>query len=239
MQLLTVNTKDAYCSSDFKNRNPGFCHSHSAIKSDYKPSEKALIAGLSVMGVVTSLALMAKHAGYSLKPSKMFKNIKNSYFFKEKFLAPQVIAMGAGSCAGGLAGGLIVDKNKQNRKAKLREALMQIGNVSIPIITVDLMVDKIFKNASKVTRAVTGLCGVAIGVVLANFIMNRINNWIFKEPKGQSRKVQATDFSAHLDDVVASATYIAPESLIVYYISRLIPPALVIPGLETGNKKAS
>ena len=32
----------------------------------------------------------------------------------------------------------IIDKNPDNRKAKRREAVMQMGNISIPILTVDL-----------------------------------------------------------------------------------------------------
>lgn len=237
MRILPMNVNNAHLSKDYPIKNPSFGHANSSMKNNgYKTSDKAIIACTSVLGVAGSLALLAKGAGYSLKPSKMFKNIKNSYLAKAEFLAPQVIAMGAGSCIGGLAGGYIVDKNKQNRKAKLREALMQIGNVSIPIITVDLMVDKLFHKASDGVKAAAGLGGVALGVVLANFIMNRVNNFIFNEPKGESRKVKATDFSAHLDDVVVSASYIAPKSKIVHAISRTIPIALVIPGLEVGNK---
>ncbi len=237
MQVLDINVKNSNFVLDFCSKNPKFGHSHGAMKeNNYKPSQKAFIAGMSALGVAGSLAILAKKAGYSLKPSKMFKDIKNSYLAKIDFEAKEVIAMGAGSCIGGLAAGCAIDKDKINRRAKLRETLMQIGNVSIPILTVDLMVDKIFKKSSEGVKAFAGLGGVAIGVVLANFIMNKLNNLIFKE--GKSRGVKVTDFSAHLDDVVVAASYISKARL-VHAIGRIIPAALVIPGLEVGNKTAN
>lgn len=239
MQVLPVKIQNTYKNSDFALQNPQFEHSHKSLKeSGYKPSEKAVIAATSILGVLASLAILAKCAKYSLKPSKMFNNIKNSYLAQADIEAKEVIAIGAGSCLGGLAGGFIVDKDKQNRRAKYREALMQIGNVSIPILTVDLMVDKIFKKSKEGIKAIAGLGGVAVGVVLANFVMNKLNNWIFNEPKGEGRGVKITDFSAHLDDVVVAAHYIAPKSKIVHAIGRTVPAVLVIPGLEVGNKKA-
>lgn len=214
-----------------------FGHSHSAAKeSTYKPSQKAFIACMSTLGVLGSVAILAKKAGYSLKPSKIFKDIKNSYLAKADFEAEEVIALGAGSCIGGLAAGFIIDKDKKNRKAKLRESLMQIGNVSIPILTVKLMTEKLCGKASEGIRALAGLGGVGIGVVLANLIMNTLCNWIFHQGKEDSRGIKATDFSAHLDDVVVAAHYIAPKSKIVHTIGRVVPAALIIPGFEVGNK---
>lgn len=239
MQVLPAKMYNDYSKSDFASQNPQFGHSHSAHKeSNYKPSEKALIVGMSALGVLGSLALLAKGAKYSLKPSKMFKDIKHSYLGEVEFGAKEVIAIGTGSSLGGLAAGYIVDKDKDNRRAKRRETLMQIGNVSIPILSVDLLVDKLCKNSSEVVKAVAGLGGLAAGVILANFIMNKINNFLFDEPKGESRRIKFTDFSAHLDDVVVSAEYIAPKSKIVYAISRIIPAVLVVPGVEVGNKQA-
>jgi len=233
MQISVLNQNN-----NLKNTYPNFGHSHSAMKdSPYKPEEKAIITGTSFLGVLGALAVLAKGAKYSLKPSKMFKNIKNSYVLKADFEAKEIITLGAGSCLGGLAGGFIVDKNKQNRKAKVRESIMQIGNVSIPILTVDLMVDKIFKKCSEGVKALAGLCGVGIGVFLANIIMNRLNRLIFNEKDNTaSRGIQLTDFSAHLDDVVASAHYIAPKSKLVHAIGRIVPAVLIVPGLEVGNK---
>ncbi len=98
------------------------------------------------------------------------------------------------------------------------------------------MTQKIFGKASEGIRAIAGLAGVGIGVFLANIIMNRLNRLIFREKEDMSRGVQLTDFSAHLDDVVVAAHYIAPKSKLVHAIGRIVPAALVIPGLEVGNK---
>lgn len=236
MQISPINNQIKH--KDFQTENLQFEHAHKVISnSKYKPSEKAVIIGSTLMGVIGSLAILAKGAKYSLKPSKMFKDIKNSYLAKTDFEAKEVIVMGAGSCLGGLAGGFMVDKNKDNRKAKLRETVMQIGNVSIPILTVHLLVEKVFKNASKGIKAFAGLGGVFAGVTIANFVMNKLNNILFNEKSGEGRKMKITDFSAHLDDVVVAANYISKGDF-VHTIGRIIPVALMIPGLEVGNKKA-
>ena len=215
-----------------------FGHGDCCNNSSYSTKEKIAITSCATLGVLASIAAMAKHAGYSLNPSKIFKNIKKSYLATTDFKAKEVIIMGAGSCLGGLAGGYLVDKNPANRKAKRREALMQIGNVSIPIITVDLLVDKLLKKKSEGVRAIAGLCGVAIGVTISNILMNKINNIIFREKKGEGRGVKVTDYSAHLDDVVVAASYISKANW-VHAIGRLVPAALVIPGLEVGHKQAN
>ena len=167
----------------------------------------------------------------------MFKNIKKSYLATADFEAKEVIAMGAGSCIGGLAGGYIVDKNPDNRKAKRREAIMQIGNVSIPILFVHIINRNIFKKSSETVKAIASLGGVMLGVATANLVMNRLNNLIFNEKTGEGRKMKVTDFSAHLDDVVVAASYISKADW-VHAIGRLVPAALVIPGLEVGHKTA-
>lgn len=238
MQVLSANINN-FTQSDLVKQNPAFGHSHNTMKeSEYKPSQKALIAGTSVLGVLASLALLAKGEGYSLKPSKMFKNIKNSYLIKKDFEAKEVISMGVGSCLGGIIGGCAVDKDNENRKAKLRESIMQIGNVSIPILTVYLLVEKLFKGSSKGIRAFVGLGGVFIGVAIANFLMNRLNNLLFNEKSGEGRKMKFSDFAEHPDDVIVAANYIAKGNF-VHKLGRIIPIALLIPGWEVGNKKAA
>ncbi|MCQ2739692.1 MAG: hypothetical protein MJ237_05630 [bacterium] len=201
----------------------------------YSRKQKVIVATTTALGVGISLAILAKRANYSLKPKDMFKDIKNSYLSKVAYQAPEIITIGAGTCIGGLVGGCIIDKNKNNRKSKAREALLQIGNISIPILTVDLFVDKIFANTSKWGKAIAGLGGVFAGVYLANFIMNKINNLIFNNKDG--RKVKATDYSAHLDDVVVAANYIS-QSPIIHSIGRIIPIALMIAGNEVGLKQS-
>ena len=202
------------------------------------------------MGVIGSIALLAACAKkpnggkYSLNPLNFFKNIKDSYIANVKFHDKEVITIGAGSCLGGLAGGYLIDKNIENRKAKRREALMQIGNVSIPILTVEGAAKlskriekaaKMSEKAGKVTKTCFAVGGLLAGVYMANILMNMLSNALFKNTTG--RNVKATDFSAHLDDMVVAANYIS-DAKFVHYIARLIPFALMFAGNEVGNKTA-
>ena len=204
-------------------------------KNTYSKGQKAVVAGMAALGTAASCAILAKRAGYSLKPSKMFnfKNIKNSFLAKVEYHDEQVIPIGAGSILGGLAGGYMIDKDPKARKEKRREALMQVGNVSIPILTVDFLSEKLGKYG-KVAKTCGAVAGIFAGVYLANVIMNKVNNFIFRQKEGRDMKL--TDFSAHVDDAVVAASYVS-SSPIVYGIARIIPLALMIPGNEVGNKK--
>ena len=203
-------------------------------KTQYSKRDKAIVFATTALGVCAAAAGLAKGAGYSLKPNKMFKNIKNSYLAKVKYEWPEVVALGAGSCLGGLAGGYIIDKNKENRKLKQREAIMHFGNISIPIFTVGMVVDKVFKNSNKWIKAGAGLGGIVVGLYLANFITNKLCSAIFKD-KSHERGIEVTDLPAHLDDAVVAAGYIS-DSKFIHGLSRIIPLALMVAGNEVGTK---
>lgn len=202
--------------------------------NNYTTAQKATVFATTALGVATSCALLAKKAGYSLHPKKMIKNFKNSYLATVKYEMGEVIGIGAGSCLGGLAGGYLIDKNKENRKAKNREALMHFGNISIPIITVGVMVDRVFEKAKPLQKAVAGLVGVTAGIFLANIIMNKTCNLLFQD-KSNERGVELTDLPAHLDDVVVAANYIS-DAKPVKLLGRIIPLALMVAGNEVGTK---
>ena len=85
---------------------------------------------------------------------------------------------------------------------------------------------------TKVPKAVGGIAGLFAGVFCANIIANKINEKIFNRGKG--RPVQASDFSAHLDDFCVAAQQISTHD-IVHAVSRLVPFALMIAGNEVGN----
>ena len=138
-----------------------------------------------------------------------------------------------------------IDKNKANRKAKRREAVMQIGNISIPIGTValtDLLLNTLKVNKKttkgKSIRAISSLGAIAGGIYLANFAMNKISNKIFKESSNE-RGVKGTDLFPHIDDILASGEYILPNNNYIRLASRIVPFALMVAGNEIGNKKAN
>ncbi len=232
MQTAPVSVTNSYNSRSQKT----FGHGHDFLHSDYSKKDKAVIMATTALGVTASLAVLAKRAGYTINPVKIaknLKNIKNSYLAKVKYHEKEVITIGAGSALGGLAGGYLIDKNKENRKAKRREALMQFGNVSIPIIAVEAFA-KLGGKFGKIAKSIAAVGGMFVGVYLANFLMNHLSNFIFNSNKG-SRGVKGTDFSAHLDDMVVAASYIS-DAKPIYLISRIIPLALLFAGNEVGNK---
>lgn len=217
-----------------KNNNT-FGHSHNFGDSNYTASQKAVVAATTALGVAASSAILAKKAGYSLKPTKMLKNIKNSYLAKVEFHDKEVISIGAGSCIGGLTGGYIIDHDPRNRRSKNREAVMQIGNISIPILTVERFAE-FGERFGKITKGISAVIGIFVGVHLANFLMNKFSNFVFQN-KNDERDVKATDFSAHLDDMIVAASCISDNEY-VQAIARIIPLALTIPGFEVGTKKS-
>ena len=234
MQVATVNNKlnNPVVSKINKQQNVNF---HSYEDSQYSVAEKMLIGTTTALGVLGSLALLSKGAGYGINPFKGNGGIKQSYLAKVKFRTKEIVGIGAGSCLGGFAGGCLVDNDKNNRKAKMKEFVMQIGNITIPIVTVDFVVDKLCKNTNKYIKALGGIAGIFAGVYLANFCMNKLGNFLFNTTK--DRGVKISDYSAHIDDMVVAAQYIS-DSEIINYISRIIPVALMVAGNEVGNKKA-
>ena len=233
-----------YCTKSYDTRlkkEPIFGQGNESFwKSDYKTSEKLVVAGTTALGVMTSLLVLSKFRGYKLNPKSFWK------FFKTTPIeCPEVLTMGVGTCLGGLAGGYIIDKNSVNRKAKRREAVMQIGNISIPIITVDLtkrlmdglkVSEKTLKG--KTTRAIASLGAILGGIYLANYTMNKVSNNIFNESSNE-RGVKGTDLFPHIDDVLVSGSYILPNSKFVHKVARIVPFALMVAGNEVGNKKAN
>ena len=228
------------------NNSTAFGHNNPWADSPYNNNQKVFVGLTTAIGALGGMACHAKYKGYSLAPKKMFKSWKNSYWNKIDFDDKPVIIIGAGSCLGGLAGGYLIDKNMENRKAKKREALLQMTNISLPIVFTVQMSNlgetigkKYFeKNPVKETyrtktpKAILGLTGLFAGVFTANIIANKINEKIFHQGKG--RPVQASDFSAHLDDFCVTARQIS-KSKLTDYIQKLVPIALMIAGNEVGN----
>lgn len=219
--------------------HPNFRHEASFWQSDYSAKDKLIVAGTTAAGVTASLLALAKFQGHSVKPKNFLDFLKTT-----EIKCKEVISMGIGTCLGGLAGGYIIDKDPDNRKAKRREAVMQIGNISIPIITVaatDALCNKFGVNKAttkgKVISSLACLGGVFAGIYIANFAMNKLSNLIFKD-KSEERGIKTTDLFPHVDDLLASAQYVAPNSKFVLGISRIVPIALMVPGNEIGNKKA-
>ena len=256
--------------TNYNQKNTTFTH---IPKSDEPMTkEKIGTAAMAALGVATSIAMIAKHQNFSLRPSRIAKTpIKDWAIFKIadennpkmkvlKFEAPQILLMGLGSVLGGLAGGAIFDK-KENFGAKCSEAVNQLlGDVSIPLgfVAVPTILYKKFEKLAKTetphiklqkaSKFITGnkflrvLCPTVIsGTSLATGIIagNKVSNAINEKVHGikADRGIRITDFAPHIDDVCLAITLMAENSPIGSIISKFVPIALTVAGIETGKAK--
>ena len=215
--------------------------------------QKWTIFGASTAGMVGGLAICARRQNINI--------FKWADFKKLKIESMEILALAAGSLIGGLTAGVIVDKT--NKRDKLRETLQQfVGNIVFPISFVaggNWAYDKIVKKTgfkmpefnNKVLTAISKslpivsvvLCSLAAGIVVGNEVANNMNNKIFVED--EDRDIKITDFAAHVDDTLLGASLVAqnlsPTSTVASstavagVASRLIPPALIIPGYMAGT----
>jgi len=224
------------------------------VKKDFSKSQKFGMAVSSAVGVMATTAILAKTHHYPLSIKKIFKTpLKERFLAKLDYGVPEVLTLGAGSCIGGLLGGLLFDKNKNNRQAKVRESLIQYTNISLPIITVGacshvgkFLSKKLPKSLTttktkglqllgKTPEIIMPLVGLFAGIYIGNRASNKLNQKIFKTK--EDRPVKVSDMSVHIDDLCVSSQYIAPNSIITKGISRIIPLALMFPGYEIAKKQ--
>ncbi len=233
---------------------------------------RAVATASSFIGMAAVLVHIAKKQGFPVKPSEL-KNIpmKDWAFFKiakkgvpnQKLLEieeKEIIGLAAGSVAGGLVGGALVDG--KNLKAKVRESITQmVGNVLIPVAFVG-GVSRIyktyeqqiknampqFKNSSKKFVQYTNkfiknipavgmtLAALATGIFTGSKVTNLINEKFFGQK--QERKIKGTDFAPHVDDLCLAVTLMgAKDSPLASTITRTVPLFLSVPGYQVGKAK--
>ncbi len=150
-----------------------------------------------------------------------------------------VLIMGAGSVLGGLAGGLLTDDDKNNVKPKLREASQQFfGCLAAPLSLLALgnhalKKHNVTKTAPKVGVVLASLFG---GMEIGNFVMNKVNNKIFKQEV--KHDVKPSDYLLHFDDLCLTANMILKDVKSLSGItSKILPATLILAGTKTGIKK--
>lgn len=219
-------------------------------------AQKAGILVCSVLGVAASLMALAKFdksKAYTINPLKMFKGkLKDSYMLSTRYKTKEIVTMGIGSILGGLLGGTLFDK-KCDFNSKLREGIVQILNISMPIAFVESLswcgnkgAEKLMPNwwnsknllkqgVTRLPATIGAMAGLISGMYIGNRCSNKFNEKVFGVK--DNRPMKWKDFSAHVDDIGVAATFIAPDNFVTNTISRLIPMALIVPGYETGVKK--
>jgi len=240
--------------------NPVFTSGNQNDKPELTAGQKIGMAATTALGVGAAVVGMAKLNKFPINPKTLLKTpLKDTFLNKQEYFEKEVIAMGLGSCAGGLAGGAIFDK-KENLPAKKREAVVQLCNATTPILFVGAgarLADKAVPSLKKLVKPVTdkmnlsagmkkvigvtpkiaaSLTGLGVGMLIGNKLSHVINNKLFGEK--EDRPVSIKDLCAHTDDMCEMASFISTTNPVIHGISRIIPIAMMVPGLETAKAQA-
>ena len=203
-------------------------------------------SALGISAAVAYIYSMAKKGNPSMSLNKLT--------YEEN----DILLIGAGSILGGLTGGLITDKNKKNRNAKLREASQQFfGSLVCPISILAIANKGLEKSgfklpqiqsASKLAKAANTalaalpkvavtICSLIAGMEIGNKIMNKINNRIFKEEV--KHDVHASDYLVHADDLCIAANLLLKDAKSISNItSKALPFSFILAGTKTGTQEA-
>ena len=258
---ITLNSTNTYQAQNAIKNNSFNGHS---VKTDLNKKQKAIVASSAIAGMTPVLMVLAKKRGFSLNPIKILKTpIKDWALFKYKpinkaieYEAPQILALGAGSIAGGYVGGAIVD-DKKNLRAKKREILSQfLGNITVPVGCVwagakmynkyenniiNAMpqlksTTKVAQNFNKFLKVLpnAGLTALflGVGIYCGNKVSNLINEKLYN--KKVERNIRPSDFAPHVDDLCMAISMMNKETSLGSKLGRVIPLALVVPGYQTG-----
>lgn len=216
-------------------------------KSNKKVVKAASIAG-SLVGI--GAAVTGVYAlGKTKNPALTFKNLR--------YEEADVLLVGAGSVLGGLTGGLIADKDKNNINPKLREASQQFfGNMVSPLGFLALgnklldklnikmpqiqssspfanWINRVISYSPKIIMTIGALMG---GMEIGNKIMNEVNNKVFKEEV--KHDVHAEDYLVHADDICLTANMLLKDFKSISAVtSKILPLTFVVSGAKTGMAK--
>lgn len=219
----------------------------SSKAENQKRVKTASILG-SFLGILAAVGMVYSIAK-NKNPEVTFKNLN--------YEEADVLLVGAGSVLGGLTGGLLADKNKENTIPKLREASQQFfGNMCFPIgllaITTRLLEKSGFKlpqiqSTSKLAQianvALNALPKVAVtilslicGMEIGNKVMNKVNNKIFKEEV--KHDVHAEDYLVHADDLCLAANLLLKDTKSISKVtSKILPFTFIVAGAKTGMQE--
>lgn len=224
------------------------------------PAKVKIASFLGTLAGVAAAMFVTFKKGKNLENIIEMKNIKDFFHNlthvvykdedktgKKTYAIEKLIAiLTAGSVGGGLLCGSLADK-KENIKAKIREAVIQvIGNIFTPLLCVDGGIrlfekygeDKVIKalklseKTKGVPKAIISIACLVGGLLAGNKVGNTINEKVFNVK--DNRKIKLADLSPQLDDACVAVSLVASTSKIGEQVSRFIPAALMIAGYSTG-----
>jgi hypothetical protein len=224
--------------------NPVFARNDLLTNNKNKVSEKTK-TGVFVTTALATAAGLALIMKYQKVPFKnLFKLKIPTDSTKNLHIAEKEIGLlGGASAVGGLLGGAIFD-DKKHFKSKVQEVLSQlVGNVAVPLgfvsaasrICKKCKVDKLGKVTAGFVRVLATFAALGIGIPTGNKVGDFINSKLYK--KEVDRKIKASDFAPHVDDLALAVTLMAGDGILKNVMTRLVPIALLMPGLEIGRAK--
>jgi len=217
-------------------------------KSEDKTENKSLLPKVPKMSEINFpvLASTAVGTGAALLFLAKYQRKGIREFAKIDYQLKEVLGIGAGSMAGGLIGGLIMDRGKQIRK-KLEEANFQfLNNLLLPTVFAERSINfiehsniEVLQNlrthhkATILVKSVATLLSIVGGMHLGGFIANKINNFALNNNKEEkfNRKIQFKDYAVHVDDI---PVVLAVQNIQV--INKIVPACFLTCGYEVGTK---
>lgn len=159
--------------------------------------------------------------------------------FDIDYTSKEMLMTASGSVVGGLTGGLLFDKNKENRTAKIKEAIFQIFNVSVPLLIGDQIVKftkKKHLEKKPLVQLATAIFAIGTGMPIAAKISKTINNKIIDKEHPDKRKLRIRDAFVHVDDFAGVLVLSGVKYADV--IKRVLPFLYGMCGYEAGTKKS-
>lgn len=209
------------------------------------------VLATTIAGTIIPMLIIRKYQikngkvkGFSKESLKNLKFLKKSETvlrsFDIDYSSKEMLMVSSGAVLGGLAGGLLFDKNKEktNKIAKVKESVFQIFNVSIPIV----IGDQVVKLANKKNwtgawvKVVAPVIAIGTGMPIAATISNIINNKVIDKEHPDKRKLRVRDAFVHVDDfagvLVLTKVPFADE------LKKILPFLYGMCGYEAGTKKS-
>lgn len=249
--IVSTNTfKDFHITANnhaamMKNENlPIDTHLSHHKEEKSSPLKKAIPLIGAIAGTVLPLVIFNKVQNKTinkdvLKSGKFLDKLKEVGEYFEIDGVPKILSTAAGGIAGGLLGGCVVDKNKEDRKEKVKEALFEITNIAVPTFFVAgavkfMQSKKLDKGIGKFAPVVFGL---GLGIPTAQKISNTISKKVFKD-KGEERKFKPTDLLVHSDDLIEMLVLMKVPFAKKLHIDKILALIYAKCGYETGTKDA-
>lgn len=203
------------------------------------------VAVTTIAGILLSMLVIRKYQDNGVafntlidkdflsKTKAVLKSFNLHYGLKEMVLTS------FGSIFGGLAGGLLFDKN-ENKKAKIKESVFQFSNILIPTSLVAgllKLADKRKIRNSALLKITPVLLGIGAGMPIAAAVSNKINSSIVDKSNKNKRKIELKDCFVHIDDILGALVLAKIPFADKLHVDKILPILYGICGYEVGSKK--